>query len=85
MYPLLLRAAFSVVSLLMDSVNRKILLGCYATGKELEQRLGPARGAFTQIADRIGSFNYSVFLRWLYLGTATILLIIAALVHAFVR
>lgn len=83
--PLLFGAAFSVVSFLMDNVNRKILLGCYATGKDLEQRLGPARGPFTQIADSLNKVNYTVFLKWLYLGTGTIFLVMSILAAAFVH
>ena len=83
--PLLIGAVYSIVSYLMDEVNKKILLGCYATGKDLEQQLGPSTGAYTRISDQYGRVNYSVFLRALYLSAAVLLLVLSLLAAIFVR
>jgi hypothetical protein len=55
--PLLLGAIFSIVSLLMDDANRRILLGCYATGKELERQLGPVRGRLRTLPNTSASLT----------------------------
>ena len=83
--PLLIGAGFSVVSFLMDNVNRKILLGCYETGKELERQLAWTLGTFTRLSDHLEEVNYSVFLRWLYLGTASIMLTLCTLAAVLLR
>jgi hypothetical protein len=82
--PLLVGAALCVVSYLMDRVNKKILLGCYATGKRIEQQLR-SEGAYTRINDQYRDVNYSVFLRGLYLGTAALLLVMSLLAAILVR
>src|ERR1700693_3142534 len=64
--PLLLGGIYSIVSFLMDRVNKKILLGCYEIGKELEQQLGPTSGAYGRILERHKSVNYSFLLLILY-------------------
>jgi len=82
--PLLIGAAFCVISYFMDRVNKRILLGCYATGKEIEEKLGSA-GAYTRISVQYKRVNYSYFLRMLYLGTAALLLTMSLLAARFVR
>jgi hypothetical protein len=80
--PLLFGAVYCLISYLMDRVNRKILLGCYATGKESEQQLGSV-GAYTRTLDQYKSVNYSVFLRALYLSAAALLLVASVLAAVF--
>jgi hypothetical protein len=83
--PLLFGAMYSAISYLMDRVNRKILLGCYETGKDIEQKLGVGPGAYTRILDKYGTVNYTVFLRILYLCTAGVLLLASVLAEIFVK
>ena len=66
-------------------MNKKILLGCYETGKEIEAQLGPIAGAYTQIINRYEKVNYSIFLRALYLSAAVVLLMMSILAAIFVR
>jgi len=66
-------------------VNRKILFGCYRTGKALEERLGPQAGAYTRLHDDYARVNYSVFLSGLYLGAAAMFFLLTALSVRFVR
>jgi hypothetical protein len=83
--PPLLGCVYCIVSYLMDRVNSKILLGCYKTGKEIEQQLGPVAGAYSVIFDRYERVNYTVFLRALYLSSASLFLAMSGLAAVFVR
>jgi hypothetical protein len=83
--PMVIGAVYSTVSFLMDRVNRKILLGCYETGREIERQIGSVRGAYGRMLDEYGKVNYTVFLRALYLSSATLFLLAAVVAFVLTR
>jgi hypothetical protein len=79
--PLLLGAAFAIVSHLLDRVNDHILLACYSLGSHLEQDAFGREGIFFQIKDVRGKgVSYFRVLRITYLATAALLIGIAVAV-----
>ena len=82
--PLLIGAIYCIISFLMDRVNAKVLLGCYATGKTLEQHIGQV-GTYTRISDDYPQIQFGRFLRVLYVGGAaafaTMSILALVLVH----
>ena len=76
---------YSFVSYLMDQVNRKILLSCYETGKNIEKQLGPVSGAYTILWDRRKSLSYTYILRAFYLSAGALLLVLSVFAATCVR
>jgi hypothetical protein len=67
---------------IMDNTNATILKGCYLVGHRVERRVVSDGGVYTVLYGRSQSkrtFTYSRVLRVLYLGTAVVLTVIAAM------
>jgi hypothetical protein len=76
--PLVLGAAFAIVSHLLDRVNDHILLACYNLGSHLEEDAFRREGIFFRIKNvREKGVSYFGVLRITYLATAALLVAIA--------
>jgi hypothetical protein len=76
--PLLLGVIFSLVSFLLDRVNTSVLRAAYHRASEIEKTMTTEGGIFTSIHN-IHSTRWTHYniLRFLYIATAVILLIVA--------
>lgn len=84
--PFLLGSLFSVISDLMDKVNTKVLRSCYRIGMELEQKISSDGGIFKAIESmHYRKISYHIILRFMYLSSAVLFLIIAIGAIIFVK
>ena len=84
--PLLVGACFSVISHLLDRVNTYVLRDCYRIAKGLESKMLDGGGIFTCIDNiHYNKGSYYAVLRFVYLGTAAVFVILAVAAMVVVK